>query len=242
MSYSLVHVKMTKPQTDKVLKAMKEKTSLKVKLNHSALYGSDSDRPLMLTKTQVAKIEKAKRAGKGADLILSPSQLKSSYGVSETLGYGWASILGALAPMAIDAISGLIKKKGKGMNENLAKIEGGCADCPYCNGSGILADIANVLEKPFVKKRQPPPRPGPPRMGPPRMPPKGRGISAKKIVAPRAPPMRLPEYTGPAPQQMRMPEYSGPIYRGPTDQNRPPKKKIPMQGGNGFESGPGQLF
>ena len=56
----------------KLAKALEQKTPITIRLSHNQLHGPDE---LLLTKTQINKIQKAKGLGKGVDIKISKTQI-----------------------------------------------------------------------------------------------------------------------------------------------------------------------
>ena len=74
MSYFQYNLSLTKGQKEKMLKAYQKRAPFTIRLKNERLTGSD---PLMLTKTQIKKIEKSKADGTGTDIRISAAQIKS---------------------------------------------------------------------------------------------------------------------------------------------------------------------
>ena len=109
-------VKLSRGQMDKLSKAYANKSPITLRLEKSDLKGNDE---LMLTKTQIKRIQKAMKMNKGVDIKISKSQIRK---VARHGGSLWSSLAGmaskalpmvmplakkAAAPLATGALSGL---------------------------------------------------------------------------------------------------------------------------------------
>ena len=128
--YNEYELPLTENQMNKLRTAINNKRSIKLKFTKQIVQQKANLTKLLLTKTQITKIEKHKNNNKGVEIMLSLAQLKKSQ-----LG-GFLPLLPLLAkaatiaaPLAISAISGLIngatnaignKLAGKGMDEELS--------------------------------------------------------------------------------------------------------------------------
>ena len=65
-------VKLPEGQRKKLAKAYKDKSAMTIRLSNNELSGGDQ---LMLTKTQIARLNKAKSLGKGSDIKISKAQI-----------------------------------------------------------------------------------------------------------------------------------------------------------------------
>ena len=108
-------VKLSKRQKMKLAKAVKDGSAVKIRLGKDQLVGNDE---LILTKTQVNRLEKEKRKKTGMEISISKSQIKK---VVKKGGSLWSALLplamkGAL-PLAMGALGslGVDKIFGKGM-------------------------------------------------------------------------------------------------------------------------------
>ena len=114
MSYFKHSVALTQGQREKMLKSFQKKAPFTIRLKNSQLIGSD---PLMLTQTQIKRIEKSRRNGTGTDLRISAAQMRKQDGGSlfsallpmmskvGTMALPWLSK--AAAPLPTGALSGL---------------------------------------------------------------------------------------------------------------------------------------
>ena len=71
-TYIAYGVTLSDNQRKKLAKAFKEKSPVTLRLSHNELIGSDE---MMLTRTQIKKIQKAKGSGKGVDLKISKTEI-----------------------------------------------------------------------------------------------------------------------------------------------------------------------
>ena len=111
MSYFQYNLSLTKGQKEKMLKAYQNKAPFTIRLKNTQLTGSD---PLMLTKTQIKKIEKSKANGTGTDIRISVSQIRKQDGgslFSSLMPILTKTVLPlatkAIGPLASGALSGL---------------------------------------------------------------------------------------------------------------------------------------
>ena len=114
MSYLKYNVSLTQGQREKMLRSFQKKAPFTIRLKNSQLIGSD---PLMLTQTQIKRIEKSRRNGTGTDLRISAVQMRKQDGGSlfsailpmmskvGAMALPWLSK--AAAPLATGALSGL---------------------------------------------------------------------------------------------------------------------------------------
>ena len=65
-------VTLSQNQKTKLAKAFEKREPLTIRLSHSELTGPDE---LMLTKTQIGRIQKSYNSGKGVDLKISKTQI-----------------------------------------------------------------------------------------------------------------------------------------------------------------------
>ena len=75
MSYLQHGVKLTDGQKQKLARAYKNNEAITIRLSNSQLTGPDE---MMLTKTQINRIRKAKANGLGLDLKISKSQIRKA--------------------------------------------------------------------------------------------------------------------------------------------------------------------
>ena len=134
MSYFKYNVRLTKGQREKMLKSFQEKAPFTIRLKNSQLIGSD---PLMLTQTQIKRIEKSRMNGTGTDLRISAAQMRKQDG---------GSLFSALLPLVRSALPTIGKTLGLSALSGLAS---GAAS-RLVSGSGLFSvpqDKVNQLVK-----------------------------------------------------------------------------------------------
>lgn len=102
--YHSFKVTLSDGQKAELSRALMNKSPITIRLSNTELHGNDE---LMLTKTQIRRIQKAKSLGKGVDIKISRTQIKK---VVQEWGSLWSSLfqLGTkLLPMAAKALPGL---------------------------------------------------------------------------------------------------------------------------------------
>ena len=80
--------------------ALRNKEAITIRLSHSALIGSDE---LMLTKTQLKRIDKAYRNGRGVDLKISKTQISKLVQRGGSLYSSLTALVPKLAPKLLSA-------------------------------------------------------------------------------------------------------------------------------------------
>ena len=95
-------VTLTPNQKSKLISAIRNKSPLTLRLKHSHLRGSDE---MMLTRRQIAKIQKSLRDGTGSDIKISRTQISRSVKHGENLFTSLASLGAKLLPYAIKGVS-----------------------------------------------------------------------------------------------------------------------------------------
>ena len=81
-------LRLSKGQMEKLSRAYVNKSPITLRLENSDLTGNDE---VMLTKTQIKRIQKAKRMNKGVDIKISKSQIRK---VVKHGGSLWTSLAG----------------------------------------------------------------------------------------------------------------------------------------------------
>ena len=102
--YHSFKVTLSDGQKAELSRALMNKSPITIRLSNTELPGNDE---LMLTKTQIRRIQKAKSLGKGVDIKISRTQIKK---LVQEGGSLWSSLfqLGTkLLPMAAKALPGL---------------------------------------------------------------------------------------------------------------------------------------
>ena len=95
-------VTLTDGQKTKLASAIRNKSPLTLRLKHSHLQGSDE---LMLTRRQIARIEKSLRDGTGSDIKISKTQIRRLVKHGGNLFTSLASLGAKLLPYAIKGVS-----------------------------------------------------------------------------------------------------------------------------------------
>ena len=98
MAYFQCNLSLTPGQKEKMLKAYQKRSPFTIRLKNTQLTGSD---PLMLTQTQIKKIEKSKANGTGTDIRISAAQIRKQDG---------GSLFSSLMPILTKTLLPLAKK------------------------------------------------------------------------------------------------------------------------------------
>ena len=101
-TYIEYEVKLTDGQKSKLLSAIKKRSSIKLRLKHSHLQGSDE---LILTKRQIARVKKSLANGTGTVIDISQTQIRSLVKHGGNLLTSLARIGTKLLPYAIKGVS-----------------------------------------------------------------------------------------------------------------------------------------
>ena len=101
-TYIEYHVKLSDGQKLKLLSAINNKSSLKLRLKHSNLRGPDE---LMLTQRQISKIKKSLANGTGSDINFSKTQISRSVKHGGNLFTSLLSLGSKLLPLAMKGVS-----------------------------------------------------------------------------------------------------------------------------------------
>ena len=112
-------VSLTDNQKSKPASAIMNKSPLTLRLKHSHLRGSDE---LMLTKRQIAKIEKSIANGTGSDIKISKTQIRRSVKHGGNLFSSLASLGAKVLPFAVKGISKAVPALATGAATALGKI------------------------------------------------------------------------------------------------------------------------
>ena len=119
MSYVKYGVKLSAGQKEKLAKALSNKSAITIRLTKSDLSGNHE---LMLTRTQLKRIQKAMNNGTGVDLKISKTQIRH---LVQEGGSLWGSLLtlGAKAlPFATKAVSKALPALATGALSGLASL------------------------------------------------------------------------------------------------------------------------
>ena len=95
-------VKLSEGQRKKLGKAYRENSAITIRLSSDELHGGDQ---LMLTKTQIARLIKAKRKGNGSDIKISKTQIRKAVIKGGSLWSSLFSLGTKLLPYATTAVS-----------------------------------------------------------------------------------------------------------------------------------------
>lgn len=117
-NYIEYRVKLTDGQKSKLRSAIKNNSELTLRLKHNHLRGPDE---LMLTKTQINKIQKAVSNGTGADIKISKSQIRKSVKYGGNLFGALMNIGSKLLPYAAKAAPALATGALSAVGEKLLK-------------------------------------------------------------------------------------------------------------------------
>ena len=98
--------KLSKGQKEKLARAYSNNSAITIRLNRNELQGNDE---LMLTKTQLKRIQKAMKNNKGADINISKTQIHKAFRHGGSLWSSLAGLSSKCLPMAI-----LLAKKAAG--------------------------------------------------------------------------------------------------------------------------------
>ena len=110
---------MTDNQKSKLASAIKNNSPLTLRLKHSHLRGSDE---LMLTKRQIAKIEKSISNGKGTDRKISKTQIRKSVKHGGNLFTSLASVGARVLPYAVKGISKAVPALATGAAPSMGEL------------------------------------------------------------------------------------------------------------------------
>lgn len=128
--YFEYEIPLSENQLQKLQSAINRKRGITLQIGKKDINSKSNLKKLMLTKTQINKIEKHKSSNTGVEISLSVSQLKKNQigGLIPLLPI-LAKIGSVAAPLAISAVSGLVnsaanaignKIAGNGLNENVS--------------------------------------------------------------------------------------------------------------------------
>lgn len=123
MSYLQHGVKLTVGQKQKLARAYKNNEAITIRLSNSQLTGPDE---MMLTKTQINRIRKAKANGHGLDLKISKSQIRKAVKQGGSLFSSLIPLMRGLAPTLGKTLglSGLAGLASEGASQIVKKISG----------------------------------------------------------------------------------------------------------------------
>ena len=118
-NYMEYGVKLTDGQKTKLASAIINQSPLTLRLKHSHLRGNDE---LMLTKRQIAKINKSIANGTGSDIKISKTQIRKSVKHGGNLFSSLASLGAKVLPFAIKGISKAVPALATGAATALGEI------------------------------------------------------------------------------------------------------------------------
>ena len=118
-SYIEYRVKLTDGQKSKLASAIRNKSPLTLSLKHSHLRGTDE---LMLTRRQIAKIEKSLANATGSDINISRTQIRRLVKHGGNLFSSLASLGAKLLPYAMRGVSKVAPALATGAASALGEI------------------------------------------------------------------------------------------------------------------------
>ena len=118
-SYIEYRVKLTDGKKSKLASAIRNKSPLTLSLKHSHLRGTDE---LMLTRRQIAKIEKSLANGTGSDIKISRTQIRRLVKHGGNLFSSLASLGAKLLPYAMRGVSKVAPALATGAASALGEI------------------------------------------------------------------------------------------------------------------------
>ena len=98
-------VTLSQNQRLKLAKAFKKRESITIRLSHNELTGPDE---LMLTKTQIGRIQKSYNSGKGVDIKISKTQIGKVVKKGGSLFSSLAALVPTLLPKAMQVASKVV--------------------------------------------------------------------------------------------------------------------------------------
>ena len=153
-------VTLSQNQRTKLAKALERREPLTIRLSHSELTGPDE---LMLTKTQIGRIQKSFTSGKGVDLKISKTQIGKVVKKGGSLFSSLAALVPALLPKAMQVASKVVPGLAMGAlgslgNFTMDKIlgQGHTPHSGQVGGFLIPQDKVNLLiaNKKYLTKKQ----------------------------------------------------------------------------------------
>ena len=118
-TYFEYRVSLTDNQKSQLASAIRNKSPLTLRLKHSHLQGSDE---LMLTKRQIAKIQKSLANGTGSDIKISRTQIRKTVKHGGNLFTSLASLGAKVLPYATKGISKAVRALTTGAASALGEI------------------------------------------------------------------------------------------------------------------------
>ena len=112
-------VKLSENQKAKLARTVKNNSAIAIRLSKNALAGSDQ---LMLTKTQLKRIQKAMRNGTGTDVKISKTQIRKAVQEGGSLWSSLFSLGTRMLPYATKAASKAVPALATGALSGLANL------------------------------------------------------------------------------------------------------------------------
>ena len=130
-SYRKYNVNLTEGQKEKLRKYFQKRAPMTLRLSHNQLSGGDE---LLLTNTQIRKIEKSKIDGTGTDIKISTAQMRKQSG---------GNLFSALLPLARTALPQILKTVG--LSALTGAVSGGIEKA--IKGEGLFSVPQNKVDK-----------------------------------------------------------------------------------------------
>ena len=132
-SYQKYKVNLSEGQKEKLRRYFQKKAPMTLRLSHNQLSGGRGDE-LLLTRTQINKIEKSKRDGTGTDIKISIAQMRKQSG---------GNLFSALLPLARTALPQILKTFG--LSALTGAVSGGVEKA--IKGEGLFSVLQNKVDK-----------------------------------------------------------------------------------------------
>ena len=132
-SYQKFQVILSEGQKEKLRRYFQKKAPMTLRLSHNQLSGGRGDE-LLLTRTQINKIEKSKRDGTGTDIKISIAQMRKQSG---------GNLFSALLPLARTALPQILKTVG--LSASTGAVSGGVEKA--IKGEGLFSVPQNKVDK-----------------------------------------------------------------------------------------------
>ena len=132
-SYQKFQVILSEGQKEKLRRYFQKKAPMTLRLSHNQLSGGRGDE-LLLTRTQINKIEKSKRDGTGTDIKISIAQMRKQSG---------GNLFSALLPLARTALPQILKTVG--LSALTGAVSGGVEKA--IKGEGLFSVPQNKVDK-----------------------------------------------------------------------------------------------
>ena len=132
-SYQKYKVNLSEGQKEKLRRYFQKKAPMILRLSHNQLSGGIGDE-LLLTRTQINKIEKSKRNGTGADIKISIAQMRKQSG---------GNLFSSLVPLARTVLPQILKTVG--LSALTRAVSGGVEK--DIKGEGLFSVPQNKVDK-----------------------------------------------------------------------------------------------